>query len=333
MKKFKWPKAAEIQVWFWNIPVINQVLTWSKVTSLPGFFSVPIYDVVIFVFNEIRRFDLFTRANSIAYSFFLSLFPSLLTLFTFTPFLLSFLSGWIPELENFNLIMEEEITKVMPGQAGEVVFDFIHDITNQPRVGLLSFGFILAIYFSSNGMLAMMQSFQKTYKDTFKRRSALRKRAIAIMLTALVGFLLIFSVLFIILGGMLINWFSEVVNLTQFGTFAIVILRWIAIIMVFYFSIAVLYRYGSATRRRFPVFSAGTTLATVLCMLSSIAFSFYIDEFNRYDSYHKFYGSIGTFIIIMLWIQINSLILLIGFELNAAIAVNRDLKAKVEEED
>ena len=102
--------------------------------------------------------------------------------------------------------------------------------------------------------------------------------------------------------------------------------------MLFYFGIAVLYRYGSATHRRFSLFSAGTTLATVLCMLSSVAFSFYIDEFNRYDTYHKFYGSIGTFIIIMLWIQINSLILLIGFELNAAIAVNRDLKAAAPDE-
>lgn len=333
MKKLKWPTAKEIQDWFWGLPIIKQVLMWSKKSSLPGFFNVPIYDVVVFVFNEIRRFDLFTRANSIAYSFFLSLFPSILTLFTFTPFLLDILSGWIPELANFNLILEEEITKVMPGQAGEVVFDFIHEITNEPRVGLMSFGFVLAIYFSSNGMLAMMQSFQKTYRDTFKSRSAFRKRAVAVMLTGLIGFLLIFSVIFIILGGMFINWITQVVHLTQVGTLAIVFLRWLSIIMVFYFSIAVLYRYGSATHRRFPVFSAGTTLATILSMLSSIAFSFYIDEFNRYDSYHKFYGSIGTFIIIMLWIQINSLILLIGFELNAAIAVNRDLKAKIEDED
>jgi len=331
LKKFKWPSGEEIQAWFWALPVINQLLNWSKESSLPGFFNVPIYDVVVFVFNEIRRFDLFTRANSIAYSFFLSLFPSILTLFTFTPFVLSFLSGWIPELSNFNAILEEEVTKVMPGQAGQVVFDFIHDITNEPRVGLMSFGFVLAIYFSSNGMLAMMQSFQKTYSDTFKSRSAFRKRAIAIMLTALIGFLLIFSVIFIILGGMFINWITAVVNLTQFGTFAIVFLRWLSIIMVFYFGIAVLYRYGSATHRRIPVFSAGTTLATILCMLSSVAFSFYIDEFNRYDTYNKFYGSIGTFIIIMLWIQLNSLILLIGFELNAAIAVNRDLKMKVED--
>lgn len=331
MKKFKWPTAQEAQDWFNNLPIVKQILTWSKNTSLPGFFRVPIYDVVVFVFNEIQRFDLFTRANSIAYSFFLSLFPSILTLFTLVPFLLDFMSVLVPELSNFNMVLEEEITRVMPGQAGSLVFDFVHEITDTPRVGLLSFGFILAIYFSSNGMLAMMRSFEKSYHDTFKRRGGFRKRAVAIMLTGLVFILVVFSVVFIILGSIFITWFSEAVNLSQFGEFAISSLRWLSILMVFYFGIAVLYRYGSATHRRMAIFSPGTTLATVLCVLSSLAFSFYIDEFNRYDTYHKFYGSIGTFIIIMLWIQLNSLILLIGFELNAAIAVNRDLKAAQED--
>ena len=332
MRKLKLPTAQQVQEWFWGLPLINRLLDWSKKTSLPGFFRVPIYDVVVFVLNEIRRFDLFTRANSIAYSFFLSLFPSILTLFTLVPFLFSFLLGLIPELENFNAILEQEITKVMPGQAGGLVFDFVHDITSKPRVGLLSFGFVLAIYFSSNGMLAMMRSFEKSYSDTFRQRSGFKKRMVAIGLTFLVSLLVIASVVFIILGSMFIGWITELVNLTAFGAFLVGLLRWVAILMLFYFGIAVLYRYGSATHRRFSLFSAGTTLATVLCMLSSVAFSFYIDEFNRYDTYHKFYGSIGTFIIIMLWIQINSLILLIGFELNAAIAVNRDLKAAAPDE-
>ncbi|MEZ4983584.1 MAG: YihY/virulence factor BrkB family protein [Saprospiraceae bacterium] len=331
MKKINWPTPEEIQQWFWSLPVVEQVLAWSKSASLPGFFKVPIYDVVVFVLKEIHRFDLFTRANSIAFSFFLSLFPSLLTLFTFTPFILSYLTHIVPELADFNQILYEEIMRVMPGQAGQAVFDFVHEVTNEPRVGLLSFGFILAIYFSSNGMLAMMQSFEKTYRETFKRRSGLRKRMIAVMLTGLVGFLVIFSVIFIILGGMGIRWLADFVHLSEFATFGLNFLRWMSILMVFYFGIAVLYRYGSATRQRFPVFSVGTTLATFLSMLSSIAFSFYIDEFNKYDTYDKFYGSIGTFIILMLWIQINSLILLIGFELNAAIAVNRNLRADIDE--
>ncbi|MEL6655963.1 MAG: YihY/virulence factor BrkB family protein [Bacteroidota bacterium] len=332
MRKFKLPTGKQIQEWFWGLPVINRILDWSKQTSLPGFFRVPIYDVVVFVINEIQRFDLFTRANSIAYSFFLSLFPSILTLFTLVPFLFSFLLHLIPELGNFNAILEQEISKVMPGQAGGLVFDFVHDVTSKPRVGLLSFGFVLAIYFSSNGMLAMMRSFEKSYSDTFRRRTGFKKRMVAIGLTFLVSLLVISSVVFIILGSMFIGWITELVNLTTFGAFAVGLLRWVAILMLFYFGIAVLYRYGSATHRRFSLFSAGTTLATALCMLSSIAFSFYIDEFNRYDTYHKFYGSIGTFIIIMLWIQINSLILLIGFELNAAIAVNRDLKTATTED-
>ena len=138
---------------------MSNIVAWSKERSLPGFFKVPIYDVVVFVFNEIRRFDLIIRANGIAYSFFLSLFPSILTLFTFAPFLLDLFTKWIPELAHFNEVVEEEIQRVMPGQAGDMLFDFIHDITHQPRVGLLSFGFVLAIYFASNGMLAMMSSF------------------------------------------------------------------------------------------------------------------------------------------------------------------------------
>lgn len=333
MKKIKFRTGKEWQDWFWALPIICSLLEWSKKTSLPGFFDVPIYDVIVFVFNEIRRFDLFTRANSIAFSFFLSLFPSLLTLFTFAPFLLAFFSGFIPELNDFNQIVQDEIQKIMPGQAGDAVFGFIHDITNQPRVGLLSFGFVLAIYFSSNGMLAMMQSFEKSnHEKTFKARGALKKRGVAVMLTTLIGLLVILSVVFIILGGLLITWLSEVVHLSQFTTIGIALLRWLAVVMIYYFSIAILYRYGAATYKRMSVFSAGTTLATVLSMLSSLAFSYYVDEFNRYDSYNKFYGSIGTIIIIMLWIQINSLILLIGFELNAAIAVNRDLKLKVEED-
>jgi membrane protein len=331
LKKFKWPTAEEIEEWFVNLPIVKQVLRWSKKTSLPGFFRVPIYDVVIFVFHEIQRFDLFTRANSIAYSFFLALFPSILTLFTLVPFFLDGLSTVVPELENFNVVLEEEITRVMPGQAGDLVFEFIQDITETPRIGLLSFGFLLAIYFSSNGMLAMMRSFEKSYHGTFKSRGGIRKRAVAIMLTGLVSILVVFSVLFIILGSILITWISQVVHLSQIGAFAISSLRWLSTLMVFYFGIAVLYRYGSATHRRMAIFSPGTTLATVLCVLASLAFSFYIDEFNGYDSYDKFYGSIGTFIIIMLWIQLNSLILLIGFELNAAIAVNRDLKAAMDD--
>ena len=137
-----------------QLPIVRNVIAWSKTHSLPGFFDVPIYDVLVFVFNEIRRFDLFTRANSIAYSFFIALFPSLLTLFTLLPYLQRYLLQFLPEGENFNAILSQEIQKVMPGSVGDQLFLFIKDITEVERVGMLSFGFLLAIFFLSGRFLS-----------------------------------------------------------------------------------------------------------------------------------------------------------------------------------
>lgn len=312
--------------------MVKRTLAYARENSFIGFHGVPIYDVVVFVFKEIQRDDLFTRANSVAFSFFLSLFPSLLTLFTLLPFALDILAAIYPSLADFNQTLDEEISRVMPGQAGDIVFGFVQEITNSPRLGLLSFGFILAVYFSSNGMLAMMQAFEKSYVKTFKRRNIIRKRVIAAGLTLLVGLFIVASTVFVILGDGIIAWIGSATGMGGFATFLVNLLRWLIMLLLYYATIGTLYRYGAATIKRFSYFSPGVTLATVLSLATSVAFSIYVDGFNRYDTYAKFYGSIATIIIIMLWLQLNALILLIGFELNAAIAVRRDLTADPEEE-
>jgi len=314
------------------LPLVKKVVKWSKEHSLPGFCEVPIYDIVVFIYHEITSFDLGVRASAIAYSFFISLVPSLLTLFTLLPFLQKYILSYLPDGENFQSILQQEIQKIMPGEAGSQLFSFINDITATPRIGLLSFGFLLAIYFSSNGMVAMMRGFEKNYELTFKKRTAFRKRMIAIGLTGLMGLLLVASIVLIILGNVLINWLAQYIGLDWFSTISLALLRWLGIIFLFYFGIFLIYRYGAATHRKFGMFSPGVTVATFLSILTSVAFSFYIDDFGKFSTYSKFYGSIATIIILMLWIQLNSLILLIGFELNAAIAVNRDLKEKSNKE-
>ena len=331
--KIKIPDNQQVSDYLMSHPLIKRILHWSKTHSLPGFFKFPIYEVVVFVYNEIRSFDLTSRANSIAYSFFLSLFPALLALFTLLPFLHNYFLKFIPQGASFEGYLRDEISQIMPGSAGQALLDFIVEITTTPKIGLLSFGFILAGYFSSNGMLAMMRSFDKSYRVTFKKRSGWKKRVIALALTGLLGGLVIASVVLVILGNVIVEWLSEYITLAGFSTAGFAMLRWISIIFLFYFGISVIYRYGAATYKRFSFFSPGATLATILSLLSSMAFSLYIDEFERYETYNKFYGSIAAIIIVMLWIQLNSLILLIGFELNASIAVNRDLiKAREEEE-
>ncbi len=324
-----------------NLPILKEILDWSKTHSLPGFFDVPLYDVVIFIIQEIKRDNMVTRANSIAYSFVLSIFPTLLVFFTLIPFILPFFQDYIIPfiaddlvirnlsgeidfnqtiIAQFNDFLRE--IRVIPAGVHEQLITFIQEILLEPRFGLLSLGFILAIFFSSNGVLNMMVGFDKMNKTTFRKRNVVMKRLIAIQLTFILGFLVLAAVFFIIFGNTFINWIFSSVNAGSFANISAQILRFITVIFLFYFGISFLYRQGMPTRKKQKYLSAGATLATFLSLITSWGFALYV---NNYSSYNDLYGSIGTFIVIMIWIQINAFILLIGFELNASIAVNRDL--------
>ncbi len=144
--KIKKINFKALRQWMVNHPLTQRVLKWSQEHSLPGFFKVPIYDVVVFILRELRRFDLLTRANAIAYSFFLSLFPSIMALFTLIPLLKRYFLKYLPAGDNFEYYLQYEIQKFMPGVAGEQLFKFIDDITSNPRIGLLSIGFLMDVW-------------------------------------------------------------------------------------------------------------------------------------------------------------------------------------------
>ena len=330
--RFKLPDPQVIRDYILTRPTVRRLLIFAKRRSLPGFLGIPIYDILLFLIKETKSTELFIRANSMAYSFFLSIFPSLMSLFTLLPYVRKYLLQIVfPNAidEQFDDILKNEIQQLMPGDTGVVIADFIEDLTTNPRVGLLSLGFFLAILFASNGMLTMMHGFEKSYKRTFKQRTAFRKRLIAIVLTFQLGFLLIASVVLIILGNSLMSSLSQWIELDQATGWIIWLMRWIIIILLFYTVISIIYRYGIPTRRKFKMFSPGATLATILSISTSLAFGFYVDNFGQYN---KLYGSFGTIIVTMIWIQLNSLVLLIGFELNASIAINRDKREQILEE-
>ncbi len=322
-----------------EIPFIKWGVNWTKKTSFPGAGTIPIYDIISFIRNEIRHFDLTTRANSVAFSFFISLFPIIILLLSITTYLLpyimsDFVMDKLPEgasTIDFYETLSNEIVRLIPGESGVWLAKIVADFSQSSTVGLFSFGFLLAIYFSSNGMIAMLNSFEKNHQSTFKQRYGVHKRLIAILLTLLIGLLGFASLLFIIFGNMFLGWLLELLNVGDFAYRAFFIMRWIIMISLVYFSIAFIYRYGPATIKKFRFFSPGVTVATVGSILSSIGFSLYVENFANYN---RFYGSIGAIIILLLWIQINSFIILVGFELNASIAVNKDLrKAKKEVDD
>jgi len=298
---------------------------WAKKVSFPGFFKVPIWDVITFSLKEFQRFDLMIRANAVSFSFFLALFPSLIALFTLTPFLKEYILGFLPGNYHFDAYLQEEIQKIMPGNAGDRLFNFIEDITSQPRIGLFSFGFLSAIFFASNGILALIRGFEKDEMPNFLQWNMFKKRMNAMLLTLIIGGLVIVSVLLVILGSWFTALIIQFIKVGKLFAFLLNLSRWLIIISLFYSSISLIYKFGAATKKRFRFFTPGSALATLLCLGSSIIFSYYVDQFNTYN---ELYGSIGTIIVLMLWIQLNTLSILIGFELNAGILINMATKEK-----
>lgn len=300
------------------------LFSWMRTTTFPGSYGVTLYDLYLFVRKESRQFDISSRANSMAFNFFLSLFPLLLVLFTIIPYL--------PLNDHFFETIRAAILEVMPGKTGKALYAFIKDLTTKPQLNLLSVSSILVIYFASNGVMAMINGFEKSFPTTFEAWPGWYKRVRAILLTFLLAIILLASIILIILGNVILKWIYSVTGIvpSSFQSGSYHLLRWMVIIALYYTGITSIYRFAVSARKRFTFFTPGATLATFLSLFTSYVFSFYIDNFS---SYNKLYGSIGTVIAMMLWIQFNAFILIVGFELNASIAITRDMKIMEERED
>jgi len=285
-----------------------------------GLSGIPFYNLALFIYDEMKEDTLVTRANSMAFSFFLAIFPGLIMLISFLPY--------VPISLDFFGTLQLSIQQIMPGRAGDMIFSTVKDIATIPRQGVLSFGFVLAIWFASNGMMSMMRGLEKDYPTTFKQRTSFRKRLISIQLTVLVAFVLVASMLLIIMGNTILDFVFHYIQVALIVEFAFSALRWLVVLLLFYTTFSTIYRFGSSAWRPISFFNPGAMLGTVLSVIISWGFSFYVDNFG---SYNKLYGSIGTLIVLMIWIQLNCLILLLGFELNAGIAVLRDRRRETME--
>ncbi len=309
----KIPSLQEIQSAIFTHPVVMTLIDWMKRTSLPGFLSVPIYDVLQFTFQEAQKESIMMRANSMAFSFMLSLFPFMIVLLTLLPYL---------PIDNYIELLNEYLSGIVPTDVKSQVMDSIGYVL-KPRSGLLSFSFLLAFFFASNGVMALMRGFDKDYDISFLTRNALQKRWVALKLTFILGSLFLLSIGLVMIGHLLIDLIVTKIKADSFTKFSFNLLRWFVVLFLFYTGIAFIYRYGPALKRKFNFFSPGATLATTLSLLSSLIFSYFINRFKN-NIYDDIYGSsFATLIAFMIWLQINAYILIIGFELNTSISINK----------
>jgi membrane protein len=283
----------------------NWLIRQSQKIRLPGFQGIPLYDVLKFFFLQIRKVGITERAAAISFNCVMAIPPIIIFLCTLIPYL--------PISNEFIRQLHGLIRDVIPGEKNNsAIIKFIDDIIKKPKNDLLSLGFLLALFYSSNAVLGIMRAFDKNYLG-FKKRKMVRRRLTALQLTSVLFVLMFASLLVLIMQSSVLKLFGlKNVMVRQIIGYA----RWVVIVLLFFGSVSFIYRYAPFVHKRWKLINPGCILATTLMLLFTVFFSYWV---NNFSNYNKLYGSISTILILMLLIYFNSLVLLIGFELNVSI--------------
>lgn len=299
-----------------NLTPIAFLVKKSKVWIFPGFHGLCLYDVVRFFFGQVNKLGLRDRASAIAFNFIMAIPAAAIFLFTLIPY--------FPIAKNMQDELFKFIQDVLPNtESRTLIMTNMLDLFNKQKTGLLSIGFVLALFYSSNAMLGIIRTFDRSLTSK-RKKTFMQKRLRAIKLTLVLVLLLIITILLCIGQGALftsfLNWLGLSSKQKNFWTD---LLRWLIVVALFFFSVAYIYKYAPSIPKRWRLWSPGAVFASILIVLTTWLFSIWAQNFS---SYNRIYGSIGALLIIMLLIFINSLMLLIGYELNISITYLR-LKA------
>lgn len=288
-----------------------QLIEWSKVVVIPGFSTLPLYTVCSFFFQEITKDSLVNKASSLAYNFMLAIFPTIIFIFTLIPY--------IP-IDGFQDQLMEQLKLIFPTNSYLAVKSTLEEIIRKQNGGILSFGFFAALFFATNGISNLMRAFNKS-SLIIESRGWLKQRLVAITLTFVLFFALVIGLSIITIGEYVISLIRQEIQFKDtFWVLLIDTVRWVILITLYFVTISILYRYGPAHTKKWKLFSPGSFLASILAMLTFWGFSYYI---NNFANFNRIYGSIGTLIVVMIWLYFNSLIILIGFEFNASIDLSK----------
>jgi membrane protein len=294
---------------------VRILIAWLKKIRFKKYENVSMYKILKIFLQNLTDDEILDRANGVAYNFLLAIFPGIIFLFTLIPYV----TAYFPEVNKDSIM--EFLGGQMPPTMFDVISSTILDILSNQRGGLLSLGFLFSLYLSTNGTMALMRAFNACYR-TIESRSGLKTRLIATGLTVNLAFVLFLAIILLVVGQLMLDYGLNhlrdfpFLKLDSFTVFLLFALRFVVIFIVFFFAISTLYYFGPAIHYNWRFFSIGSLIATMLTLAVSYGFSFYVTNFGTYN---KVYGSIGVLIAIMVWVQLVTIVLLLGYEINASI--------------
>ncbi len=294
---------ARVKAW----PIWNTIRAKLDAIIVHREKEISLWTVMLLFRRQMRRNHIQSQSNGVAFNFTLALFPSIIFLFTLIPYIpVHDLNGQIMLL----------LSQVLPQTIFEAAASTIADIIGKQRGGLLSFGFLMALYLSTNGTMALMDAFNRCYR-TRESRSPILRRLTAVVLTLVISLVLVAGLVLMSTGKVLEEYVHTLGLLDPDTTYYILrVAQYLLFIFLFLVAVAILYVYAPAVHKRWRFFSIGAVASTVMMVLVSMGFAYYL---NNFATYNKVYGSIGTLIGLMLWLKFISMVLLVGFEINASI--------------
>ncbi|MEJ2162643.1 MAG: YihY/virulence factor BrkB family protein [Robiginitalea sp.] len=310
-----------------DIPLLRWIVILLRRVRLKAFEGMSLFDLVVLYVRGIIRGTLSIRASAISFSLFMALFPLLIFLITLIPYVIPYLNIGQGNFEEQFLHFLETL---LPSSSADYFTDIFLELKEQKTGGWLSSSFLISIILMTNGVNAIFGGFESSYHIEFTR-NFFRQYAYALMVGMILSILLILGAV-----GYIYFEFYVVAYLADGFEPEDGKLHWVAagqlllFVLFTYLTTAVLYYFGTMEGKKAKFFSYGALMTTLLILLTSYLFGIYIEQFARYN---EFYGALGGLLILMVYIWLNSNILLLGFELNATLAyLHKNLEKRESEE-
>ena len=299
---------TRLQQWLFRILPVRLAIRTADRVRLPGFGGLTLYQISKFFFSRIGNVKLSERVAAVTYNLLMAIPPTMLFLFTLVPYLpLRHVEQTI--LSTLQLVIPSERVRV---SLSSVIVDFMHT----ERTDLLSFGLLMTLFFSSNGMMGLMRSFDRSL-SVYRERTGLKRRWTAIKLTFMLVCVVLISLGVLVLQTELVNvWLIRIFG----NALAVRLCSLLVLGLIVFCSISLVYTYGPSLSHRFKFVSPGSVLATLLIIIVTTVFFYLV---NNFINYNQIYGSIGSLIAFMVWMWLNTLIILLGYELNVSILLGK----------
>lgn len=293
-----------------KIPVLRWVLRFLKSIKLPGLEGLSLYDLFEMYVLGIIHGALTIRASAVAFSFFMAIFPFLLFIIILIPYIP--FDGFQSDFLNF-------LEASLPPNTSDFFNQNIFENINKNRGGgLISSVFLISMFLMSNGVNAVFSSFENSYHQQLNR-NFINQYLYAFGVSIILVVILIITIIGIGFSEIyLIHPLYDSLNIEDASTelFWIDNSKFLFFILMIYLIVAVLYFFGTKEGKQSRFFSVGALFTTLLVLLNSYVFGFYIENFSNYN---QLYGSIGALLILLFYLWLNAIILLLGFELNASL--------------